>query len=116
MFLNAISFAVSRLTCNILYFADVGNLSKGSEESSGLSLDNFSKFSVWVSFFEIYNECFYDLLAPMSDDKKKKTLRLAPDIKGYSYVKGNWNALQTAKLVMEKCYFCNNVSSEIENS
>ncbi|XP_048803164.1 kinesin-like protein KIF20B [Lagopus muta] len=66
----------------------VGNLSKGSEQSSRLSLDNFSKFSVWVSFLEIYNECFYDLLAPMSDDKKKKTLGLALDIKGYSYVKG----------------------------
>lgn len=104
------------MTCNIFYFAGVGNLSKGSEQSSRLSLDNFSKFSVWVSFLEIYNECFYDLLAPMSDDKKKKTLRLAPDIKGYSYVKGNWSALQITKLVMEKCYFCNNVSSEIENS
>lgn len=67
---------------------DVENLSKGSEQSSGFSVDNFLKFSVWVSFFEIYNECFYDLLAPMSNDKKKRTLRLAQDIKGYSYVKG----------------------------
>lgn len=65
------------------------NLSKGSEQSSRFSVDNFLKFSVWVSFFEIYNECFYDLLAPMSNDKKKRTLRLAQDIKGYSYVKGN---------------------------
>lgn len=89
MFLSVTSFPVSTLTCTVLYFADVENLSKGSEQSSGFSVDNFLKFSVWVSFFEIYNECFYDLLAPMSNDKKKRTLRLAQDIKGYSYVKGN---------------------------
>ncbi|XP_065602739.1 kinesin-like protein KIF20B [Cyrtonyx montezumae] len=70
-----------------LHSKDVENLLNKSEESSRSSVDNFLKFSVWVSFFEIYNECFYDLLVPMSNDKKKKTLRLAQDVKGYSYVK-----------------------------
>nr|XP_008113513.1 PREDICTED: kinesin-like protein KIF20B isoform X1 [Anolis carolinensis] len=46
-----------------------------------------SQFSVWVSFCEIYNECIYDLLVPLSSDKKRKGLRLAQDIKGCSYVK-----------------------------
>ncbi|XP_021254331.1 kinesin-like protein KIF20B isoform X2 [Numida meleagris] len=76
----------------------VENLLKGSEQSSRLPIDNCFKFSVWVSFFEIYNECFYDLLVPMSNDKKRKTLRLAQDIKGYSYVKGlQWVQVSNSK-------------------
>ncbi|XP_071895697.1 kinesin-like protein KIF20B isoform X3 [Anas platyrhynchos] len=59
---------------------------KGSEQSS-TTVENYLKFSVWVSFFEIYNECFYDLLVPISNDKKRKTLRLAQDVKGCPYVK-----------------------------
>lgn len=47
------------------------------------------KYSLWVSFCEIYNECIYDLLFPISNEKRRKMLRLAQDIKGYSYVKGN---------------------------
>uniref|UniRef100_A0A8B9TZ85 Kinesin family member 20B n=1 Tax=Anas zonorhyncha TaxID=75864 RepID=A0A8B9TZ85_9AVES len=59
---------------------------KGPEQSS-TTVENYLKFSVWVSFFEIYNECFYDLLVPISNDKKRKTLRLAQDVKGCPYVK-----------------------------
>nr|XP_047925108.1 kinesin-like protein KIF20B isoform X1 [Anser cygnoides] len=65
---------------------DLEELFKGSEQSS-TTMENYLKFSVWVSFFEIYNECFYDLLVPISNDKKRKTLRLAQDIKGCPYVK-----------------------------
>eukprot|EP00079_Xenopus_tropicalis_P027840 XP_012822228.1 PREDICTED: kinesin-like protein KIF20B isoform X1 [Xenopus tropicalis] len=58
-------------------------------EEFKLPLDSLAKFSVWVSFCEIYNECIYDLLDPISGDKsyKRKTLRLALDLKGYSFVK-----------------------------
>ncbi|XP_037997476.1 kinesin-like protein KIF20B isoform X2 [Motacilla alba alba] len=62
------------------------DISKDSEQSI-TTARNYVKFSVWVSFFEIYNECFYDLLIPISNDKKRKTLRLAQDIKGCSFVK-----------------------------
>ncbi|ETE68387.1 Kinesin-like protein KIF20B, partial [Ophiophagus hannah] len=56
------------------------------------------KFSVWVSFFEIYNECLYDLLLPTSNDKRRKMLRLALDIKGYSYVKDlQWIQVSNSK-------------------
>lgn len=53
-------------------------------------MDEATKFSVWVSFCEIYNECIYDLLDPVSGDKfyKRKTLKLAQDLKGFSFVKG----------------------------
>lgn len=58
-------------------------------EQSSTTVKNYVKFSVWISFFEIYNECFYDLLIPTSNYKKRKTLRLAQDVKGCSYLKGD---------------------------
>ncbi|XP_015283747.1 PREDICTED: kinesin-like protein KIF20B [Gekko japonicus] len=62
------------------------------EEESG------AKFSVWVSFCEIYNESIYDLLLPMTNDKRRKMLRLAQDIKGCSYVKDlQWIQVSNAK-------------------
>ncbi|XP_038627149.1 kinesin-like protein KIF20A [Tachyglossus aculeatus] len=43
------------------------------------------RFSVWVSFFEIYNELIYDLLE--LPGHKRQTLRLCEDHKGNPYVK-----------------------------
>ncbi|KAM8806044.1 kinesin-like protein KIF20B [Eudromia elegans] len=72
-------------------------LVKESEQSSP-SGQNYMKFSIWVSFFEIYNESFYDLLIPISNDKKRKTLRLAQDVKGCSYVKDlQWVQISDSK-------------------
>ncbi|NWH57670.1 KI20A protein, partial [Geococcyx californianus] len=51
------------------------------------------QFSIWVSFFEIYNELIYDLLEPalLSHNNKRKTLRLCEDQTGNPYVKDlNW--------------------------
>ncbi|XP_073441992.1 kinesin-like protein KIF20B [Dendrobates tinctorius] len=58
-------------------------------EEFKLDVDPSVKFSVWVSFCEIYNECIYDLLDPVSGEKcyKRKTLKLAQDMKGFSFVK-----------------------------
>ncbi|XP_061315169.1 kinesin-like protein KIF20B isoform X1 [Pezoporus flaviventris] len=76
---------------------DLEQLLKDPEQSSP-TVKNYVKFSVWVSFFEIYNECFYDLLIPVSNDKKRRTLRLAQDIKGCSYVKGlQWVQISDSK-------------------
>ncbi|XP_040292577.1 kinesin-like protein KIF20B isoform X1 [Bufo bufo] len=58
------------------------------------------KFSVWISFCEIYNECIFDLLDPVSGDKchKRKTLKLAQDLKGFSFVKDlQWVQVSDAK-------------------
>lgn len=79
------------MICNIFYLADLEDISEDLEQSI-TTARNYIKFSVWVSFFEIYNECFYDLLIPISNDKKRKTLRLAQDIKGCSFVKGEYIA------------------------
>ncbi|XP_069836456.1 kinesin-like protein KIF20B isoform X2 [Dendropsophus ebraccatus] len=72
---------------------------KGSEEFK-LEVEDNIKFSVWISFCEIYNECIFDLLDPVSGDKcyKRKTLKLAQDVKGYCFVKDlQWIQVSDAK-------------------
>ncbi|NXI92408.1 KI20A protein, partial [Psophia crepitans] len=57
------------------------------------------QFSIWVSFFEIYNELIYDLLEPASPGQKckRQTLRLCEDQTGNPYVKDlNWINVQDA--------------------
>ncbi|KAM9839667.1 kinesin-like protein KIF20A [Aulostomus maculatus] len=48
-----------------------------------------SQFALWVAFFEIYNECVYDLLRPSlsSKSKKRAALRVCDDGVGNAYVK-----------------------------
>ncbi|XP_037324090.2 kinesin-like protein KIF20A isoform X1 [Pungitius pungitius] len=47
------------------------------------------KFSIWVAFYEIYNEFLYDLLdaSPSLQPRKRVTLRLSDDKHGNPYVK-----------------------------
>ncbi|CAM2117599.1 unnamed protein product [Caretta caretta] len=67
-------------------------------EQPNMSMESYMKFSVWVSFCEIYNECIYDLLLPVSNDKKRRVLRLAQDVKGCSYVKDlQWIQISDSK-------------------
>ncbi|NXN92042.1 KI20A protein, partial [Rhinopomastus cyanomelas] len=64
-------------------------------DSDRVSLTNMEdgQFSIWVSFFEIYNELIYDLLEPVltGQNRKRQTLRLCEDQTGNPYVKDlNW--------------------------
>ncbi|KPP73050.1 kinesin-like protein KIF20A-like [Scleropages formosus] len=47
------------------------------------------RFAVWVSFYEIYNECVYDLLQPLPSGKARKrgALRVCEDSSGNSYIR-----------------------------
>ena len=49
-----------------------------------------SQLALWVAFFEIYNECVYDLLQPSlcSKNKKRAALRVCDDGAGNAYIKG----------------------------
>ena len=47
-----------------------------------------ASFSIWISFFEIYNELLYDLLEPPSQQRKRQTLRLCEDQNVNPYEKG----------------------------
>lgn len=66
--------------------------SSTSSDTNGDSvcLDETShvKFSVWVSFCEIYNESIHDLLDLVSNGSHRRSvLRLAQDVKGNAFVK-----------------------------
>lgn len=54
-----------------------------------LELEKQIKFSVWVSFCEIYNENIHDLLEVLPTGASRRTaLRLSQDVKGNAFVKG----------------------------
>lgn len=54
-----------------------------------MDVDLYTRFSVWVSFCEIYNENIHDLLEqPSSTGTRRVNLRLCQDTKGNSFIKG----------------------------
>ncbi|XP_060795753.1 kinesin-like protein KIF20B isoform X2 [Neoarius graeffei] len=58
------------------------------EDSLCLEEDSHVKFSVWVSFCEIYNENIHDLLDFISNTSHRRSvLRLCQDVKGNTFVK-----------------------------
>ncbi|TNN65113.1 Kinesin-like protein KIF20A [Liparis tanakae] len=57
-----------------------------------------SQFALWIAFFEIYNECVYDLLqSPLClKSKRRAALRVCDDGVGNAYVKDlKWINIQT---------------------
>uniref|UniRef100_A0A8C7WIV7 Kinesin-like protein n=1 Tax=Oncorhynchus mykiss TaxID=8022 RepID=A0A8C7WIV7_ONCMY len=68
--------------------------------SGGEDLEEGVQFSVWVAFYEIYNEFLYDLLEtpPSLQPKKRATLRLSDDKQGNPYVKDlTWVQVRSAE-------------------
>ncbi|CAB1338071.1 unnamed protein product [Coregonus sp. 'balchen'] len=78
-------------TCRstILEGSSLSNISdQGEGDSFCLDVDSHTKYSVWVSFCEIYNENIHDLLEPIPNGSHRRTvLRLSQDIKGNTFVK-----------------------------
>lgn len=61
---------------------------------------NESQFALWVAFYEIYNECVYDLLhpSPYSKTKRRAALRVCEDSTGNSYVRDlKWINVQNSE-------------------
>ncbi|XP_011790680.1 PREDICTED: kinesin-like protein KIF20A isoform X2 [Colobus angolensis palliatus] len=105
----------SRIGTSTSFDSGIAGLSSISQCTSSSQLDETShrwaqpdtdpvpvpadiRFSVWVSFFEIYNELLYDLLEPSSQQRKRQTLRLCEDQNGNPYVKDlNWIHVQDAE-------------------
>ncbi|XP_040922509.1 kinesin-like protein KIF20A isoform X3 [Toxotes jaculatrix] len=57
-------------------------------DSFCLDVDSNVRFSVWVSFCEIYNDNIHDLLEQVPIGNNKRTvLRLSQDVKGNSFIK-----------------------------
>ncbi|XP_038133502.1 kinesin-like protein KIF20A [Cyprinodon tularosa] len=68
--------------------------------SGGGDLEEGVQFSIWVSFYEIYNEFLYDLLdaSPSQQPRKRVTLRLSDDKQGNPYVKDlTWIQIRSAE-------------------
>ncbi|KAG8008168.1 Kinesin-like protein KIF20A [Nibea albiflora] len=68
--------------------------------SGGDDLEDGVHFSIWVSFYEIYNEFLYDLLdaSPSLQPRKRATLRLSDDKQGNPYVKDlTWIQVHSAE-------------------
>uniref|UniRef100_A0A8C5G626 Kinesin-like protein n=1 Tax=Gouania willdenowi TaxID=441366 RepID=A0A8C5G626_GOUWI len=68
--------------------------------SGGGDLEEGVQFSIWVSFYEIYNEFLYDLLdaSPSLQPRKRVTLRLSDDKQGNPYVKDlSWIQVRSAE-------------------
>ncbi|XP_037311862.2 kinesin-like protein KIF20A [Pungitius pungitius] len=83
----------------------LGSLSSPPRRVSSSPLSNdqsgeasSDQFALWVAFFEIYNECVYDLLQPRlcSKSKKRAAHRVCDDGAGNAYVKDlRWINIQT---------------------
>ncbi|MCJ8736463.1 hypothetical protein PDJAM_G00012810 [Pangasius djambal] len=62
--------------------------SSASDRSFSVDADPHTRFSVWVSFCEIYNENIHDLLEqPSGTGTRRANLRLCQDTKGNSFIK-----------------------------
>ncbi|XP_053367370.1 kinesin-like protein KIF20B isoform X2 [Clarias gariepinus] len=80
------SSSISNSACStLLEGSSYGEL---DEESLCLEVDSNVKFSVWVSFCEIYNENIHDLLDFGSNTSHRRSvLRMCQDVKGNTFVK-----------------------------
>uniref|UniRef100_A0A3B1JCY3 Kinesin family member 20Ba n=1 Tax=Astyanax mexicanus TaxID=7994 RepID=A0A3B1JCY3_ASTMX len=90
----------SLLTSKVFEGQELGELDGTvSKNRFSLDMDLHSKFSVWVSFCEIYNENIHDLLEqPPSNAVRRTNLRLCQDIKGNSFIKDlRWVQVNSAE-------------------
>ncbi|CAB1311761.1 unnamed protein product [Coregonus sp. 'balchen'] len=70
-----------------------------TEDRFSLVVEAHTKFSVWVSFCEIYNENIHDLLEPIPNGAlKRTTLRLSQDVKGNSFLGKKNQSFASTKL------------------
>ncbi|XP_066573208.1 kinesin-like protein KIF20A [Amia ocellicauda] len=92
--LSTHSYSATQLEDSDSVSVDLEGLSQGSVHDDG-----GKSYSVWVSFFEIYNEFLYDLLdTPAGHGHKRATLRLCDDRHGNPYVKDlTWVNVRSAE-------------------
>ncbi|KAM9345101.1 kinesin-like protein KIF20B [Symphorus nematophorus] len=70
-----------------------------AEDKISLEVETHTKFSIWVSFCEIYNENIHDLLEVVPSGALRRTaLRLSQDVKGNAFVKDlRWVQVNSAE-------------------
>lgn len=69
-----------------------------------LAVEPHTKFSVWVSFCEIYNENIHDLLEVTPNGATRRTaLRLSQDVKGNAFVRGLKGRAGAGNVFLKQC-------------
>ncbi|XP_040906538.1 kinesin-like protein KIF20B [Toxotes jaculatrix] len=83
----------------LLEGASILGVSGAAEDKISLEVETHTKFSVWVSFCEIYNENIHDLLEVVPSGAPRRTvLRLSQDVKGNAFVKDlRWIQVNSAE-------------------
>lgn len=75
--------------CKCFVDSFIEKTAAAAEDGFKLKVEANTKFSVWVSFCEIYNENIHDLLEVTPSGAPRRTaLRLSQDIKGNAFIKG----------------------------
>jgi kinesin family protein 20 len=60
-----------------------------SDQEQKIVIPVENKYAIWISFYELYNDCIYDLLVPAGKkDEKRNTLRIREDSVHIPYVDG----------------------------
>ncbi|KAM8860002.1 kinesin-like protein KIF20B isoform 2-T2 [Spinachia spinachia] len=83
----------------LLEGASVVGTTAAAGDKIRLALEAHTKFSVWVSFCEIYNENIHDLLEVAPSGATRRTaLRLSQDVKGNAFVRDlRWLQVNSAE-------------------
>ncbi|XP_039995193.1 kinesin-like protein KIF20B isoform X2 [Xiphias gladius] len=83
----------------LLEGASILGTTVAAEDRISLKVETHTKFSVWVSFCEIYNENIHDLLEVVPTGAQRRTvLRLSQDVKGNAFVKDlRWVQVNSAE-------------------
>ncbi|XP_070697167.1 kinesin-like protein KIF20B [Pempheris klunzingeri] len=86
-------------TSTLLEGSSMLGMTAAAEDKISLEVETHTKFSVWVSFCEIYNENIHDLLEVVPSGATRRTaLRLSQDVKGNAYVKDlRWVQVNSAE-------------------
>ena len=60
-----------------------------SDQEQKIVIPVENKYAIWISFYELYNDCIYDLLVPAGKkDEKRNPLRIREDSVHIPYVDG----------------------------
>ncbi|XP_041866568.1 kinesin-like protein KIF20B isoform X2 [Melanotaenia boesemani] len=83
--------------------SSVSGTAEAAEDKISLKVKTNTKFSVWVSFCEIYNENIHDLLeVTPSVGLRRAALRLSQDVKGNAFIKDlRWVEVKCAEEAYE---------------
>ncbi|TRY77555.1 hypothetical protein DNTS_001966 [Danionella cerebrum] len=90
---------ILKLLCLLVLDGSTLSDTSSTENLLNSEVEPHTRFSIWVSFCEIYNENIHDLLEQQASNASRRTnLRLCQDIKGDSFIKDlKWVQVSSAE-------------------